>query len=64
MNDLTSAELSPLSSDLELESKRVRLNLVYDEFVKKFGYLNDNKNRKDIKQDLYGVKVLGFRKRL
>nr|WP_240445700.1 Eco57I restriction-modification methylase domain-containing protein [Helicobacter pylori] len=44
LNDLTSAELSPLSSDLELESKRIRLNLVYDEFVKKFGYLNENKN--------------------
>ncbi len=62
LNDLTSAELSPLSSDLELESKRLRLNLVYDEFVKKFGYLNENKNRKDIKQDLYGAKVLGLEK--
>ncbi|WP_414017505.1 Eco57I restriction-modification methylase domain-containing protein [Helicobacter pylori] len=62
LNDLTSTELSPLSSDLELESKRVRLNLVYDEFVKKFGYLNENKNRKDIKQDLYGAKVLGLEK--
>ncbi|WRB87964.1 DEAD/DEAH box helicase family protein [Helicobacter pylori] len=62
LNDLTSAELSPLSSDLELESKRIRLNLVYDEFVKKFGYLNENKNRKDIKQDLYGAKVLGLEK--
>ncbi|GAA9335609.1 hypothetical protein BTM408_08060 [Helicobacter pylori] len=62
LNDLTSAELSPLSSDLELESKRVRLNLVYDAFVKKFGYLNENKNRKDIKQDLYGAKVLGLEK--
>ncbi|WP_305859157.1 helicase-related protein [Helicobacter pylori] len=62
LNDLTSAELNPLSSDLELESKRVRLNLVYDEFVKKFGYLNENKNRKDIKQDLYGAKVLGLEK--
>ncbi|MGL2514885.1 SNF2-related protein, partial [Helicobacter pylori] len=62
LNDLTSAELSPLSSDLELESKRVRLNLVYDEFAKKFGYLNENKNRKDIRQDLYGAKVLGLEK--
>ncbi|MGL2581437.1 SNF2-related protein [Helicobacter pylori] len=62
LNDLTSAELNPLSSDLELENKRVRLNLVYDEFVKKFGYLNENKNRKDIKQDLYGAKVLGLEK--
>ncbi|GAA9130450.1 hypothetical protein HpHA170_05060 [Helicobacter pylori] len=62
LNDLTSAELNPLSSDLELESKRVRLNLVYDAFVKKFGYLNENKNRKDIKQDLYGAKVLGLEK--
>ncbi|MFP6090320.1 SNF2-related protein [Helicobacter pylori] len=62
LNDLTSAELSPLSSDLELESKRIRLNLVYDGFVKKFGYLNENKNRKDIKQDLYGAKVLGLEK--
>ncbi|WQS47971.1 DEAD/DEAH box helicase family protein [Helicobacter pylori] len=62
LNDLTSAELSPLSSDVELESKRVRLNLVYDGFVKKFGYLNENKNRKDIKQDLYGAKVLGLEK--
>ncbi|WQV41020.1 Eco57I restriction-modification methylase domain-containing protein [Helicobacter pylori] len=62
LNDLTSAELNALSSDLELESKRVRLNLVYDEFVKKFGYLNENKNRKDIKQDLYGAKVLGLEK--
>lgn len=62
LNDLTSAELNPLSSDLELESKRVRLNLVYDGFVKKFGYLNENKNRKDIKQDLYGAKVLGLEK--
>ncbi|GAA8166609.1 hypothetical protein NP0155_14100 [Helicobacter pylori] len=62
LNDLTSAELNPLSSDLELESKRIRLNLVYDEFVKKFGYLNENKNRKDIKQDLYGAKVLGLEK--
>ncbi|MGL2603670.1 SNF2-related protein [Helicobacter pylori] len=62
LNDLTSAELNPLSSDLELESKRVRLDLVYDEFVKKFGYLNENKNRKDIKQDLYGAKVLGLEK--
>lgn len=62
LNDLTSTELNPLSSDLELESKRVRLNLVYDGFVKKFGYLNENKNRKDIKQDLYGAKVLGLEK--
>ncbi|MCH4611118.1 Eco57I restriction-modification methylase domain-containing protein [Helicobacter pylori] len=62
LNDLTSAELNPLSSDLELESKRSKLNLVYDEFVKKFGYLNENKNRKDIKQDLYGAKVLGLEK--
>ncbi|EJC50794.1 SNF2-related protein [Helicobacter pylori] len=62
LNDLTSAELNPLSSDLELESKRAKLNLVYDEFVKKFGYLNENKNRKDIRQDLYGAKVLGLEK--
>ncbi|GAA8668401.1 hypothetical protein KYTH92_11520 [Helicobacter pylori] len=62
LNDLTSAELNPLSSDFELESKRAKLNLVYDEFVKKFGYLNENKNRKDIKQDLYGAKVLGLEK--
>ncbi|RPF67438.1 helicase [Helicobacter pylori] len=62
LNDLTSAELSPLSSDWELESKRAKLNLVYDGFVKKFGYLNENKNRKDIKQDLYGAKVLGLEK--
>lgn len=62
LNDLTSAELNPLSSDLELESKRAKLNLVYDGFIKKFGYLNENKNRKDIKQDLYGAKVLGLEK--
>ncbi|MGL2517286.1 SNF2-related protein [Helicobacter pylori] len=62
LNGLTSAELNPLSSDLELESKRAKLNLVYDEFVKKFGYLNENRNRKDIKQDLYGAKVLGLEK--
>lgn len=62
LNDLTSAELNPLSSDLELESKRAKLNLVYDGFVKKFGYLNESKNRKDIKQDLYGAKVLGLEK--
>ncbi|WQU28479.1 DEAD/DEAH box helicase family protein [Helicobacter pylori] len=62
LNDLTSAELNPLSSDFELENKRAKLNLVYDEFVKKFGYLNENKNRKDIKQDLYGAKVLGLEK--
>lgn len=62
LNDLTSAELNPLSSDLEIESKRAKLNLVYDGFVKKFGYLNENKNRKDIKQDLYGAKVLGLEK--
>ncbi|MGL2831245.1 helicase-related protein [Helicobacter pylori] len=62
LNDLTSAELNPLSSDFELENKRAKLNLVYDEFVKKFGYLNENRNRKDIKQDLYGAKVLGLEK--
>ncbi|WQY07717.1 DEAD/DEAH box helicase family protein [Helicobacter pylori] len=62
LNDLTSAELNLLSSDLELENKRAKLNLVYDGFVKKFGYLNENKNRKDIKQDLYGAKVLGLEK--
>ncbi|MFP6089494.1 Eco57I restriction-modification methylase domain-containing protein, partial [Helicobacter pylori] len=62
LNDLTSAELNLLSSDLEIESKRAKLNLVYDGFVKKFGYLNENKNRKDIKQDLYGAKVLGLEK--
>ncbi|WQW51811.1 DEAD/DEAH box helicase family protein [Helicobacter pylori] len=62
LNNLTSAELNPLSSDLELENKRAKLNLVYDDFVKKFGYLNENKNRKDIKQDLYGAKVLGLEK--
>ncbi|QQX45502.1 DEAD/DEAH box helicase family protein [Helicobacter pylori] len=62
LNDLTSAELKPLSSDFELENKRAKLNLVYDGFVKKFGYLNENKNRKDIKQDLYGAKVLGLEK--
>ncbi|MCQ2936407.1 DEAD/DEAH box helicase family protein [Helicobacter pylori] len=62
LNDLTSAELNPLSSDLELENKRAKLNLVYDGFVKKFGYLNENRNRKDIKQDLYGAKVLGLEK--
>lgn len=62
LNDLTSTELNPLSSDLELENKRAKLNLVYDGFVKKFGYLNESKNRKDIKQDLYGAKVLGLEK--
>ncbi|MFP6121704.1 SNF2-related protein [Helicobacter pylori] len=62
LNDLTSTELNLLSSDLELENKRAKLNLVYDGFVKKFGYLNENKNRKDIKQDLYGAKVLGLEK--
>ncbi|WP_423750387.1 helicase-related protein [Helicobacter pylori] len=62
MNDLTSAELNPLSSDFELENKRAKLNLVYDGFVKKFGYLNENRNRKDIKQDLYGAKVIGLEK--
>uniref|UniRef100_UPI00165B7081 SNF2-related protein n=1 Tax=Helicobacter pylori TaxID=210 RepID=UPI00165B7081 len=62
LNDLTSTELNPLSSDLELENKRAKLNLVYDGFVKKFGYLNENKNRKDIKQDLYDAKVLGLEK--
>ncbi len=62
LNDLTSAELNPLSSDFELENKRAKLNLVYNGFVKKFGYLNENKNRKDIKQDLYGAKVLGLEK--
>ncbi len=62
LNDLTSAELNPLSSDFELENKRAKLNLVYDGFAKKFGYLNENKNRKDIKQDLYGAKVLGLEK--
>ncbi|WP_223823475.1 SNF2-related protein [Helicobacter pylori] len=62
LNDLTSAELNPLSSDFELENKRAKLNLVYDDFVKKFGYLNENKNRKDIKQNLYGTKVLGLEK--
>ncbi|EJB81096.1 DEAD/DEAH box helicase family protein, partial [Helicobacter pylori Hp H-6] len=62
LNGLTSAELNPLSSDFELENKRAKLNLVYDGFVKKFGYLNENKNRKDIKQDLYGAKVLGLEK--
>ncbi|MBH0292515.1 hypothetical protein I6879_08185, partial [Helicobacter pylori] len=56
------AVCSPLSSDFELENKRAKLNLVYDGFVKKFGYLNENKNRKDIKQDLYGAKVLGLEK--
>ncbi|AFI06653.1 SNF2-related protein [Helicobacter cetorum] len=60
LNDLTSAELNPLSSDLELESKRTKLNLVYEGFVKQFGYLNENRNRKDIRQDLYGAKVLGL----
>ncbi len=62
LNGLTNAELNPLSSDFELENKRAKLNLVYDGFVKKFGYLNENKNRKDIKQDLYGAKVLGLEK--
>ncbi|MGN8460521.1 SNF2-related protein [Helicobacter pylori] len=62
LNDLTNTELNPLSSDFELENKRAKLNLVYDGFVKKFGYLNENKNRKDIKQDLYGAKVLGLEK--
>ncbi len=62
LNDLTSTELNPLSSDFELENKRAKLNLVYDGFVKKFGHLNENKNRKDIKQDLYGAKVLGLEK--
>ncbi|AFI04121.1 adenine specific DNA methyltransferase [Helicobacter cetorum MIT 00-7128] len=62
LNDLTNAELNPLSSDLELENKRAKLNAVYEGFVKKFGYLNENKNRKDIRQDLYGAKVLGLEK--
>nr|WP_324761499.1 SNF2-related protein [Helicobacter cetorum] len=62
LNDLTNAELNPLSSDLELENKRAKLNAVYEGFVKKFGYLNENRNRKDIKQDLYGAKVLGLEK--
>lgn len=44
-----SVELNFLSFDLELESKRVRFNFVYDEFVKKFGYFNENKNCKDIR---------------
>nr|WP_233708616.1 SNF2-related protein [Helicobacter bizzozeronii] len=60
LNDLLKAELSPLSTDGELEAKRTKLNALYDNFVKNFGYLNENKNRKDIKDDLHGAKVLGL----
>ncbi|BCD50210.1 hypothetical protein [Helicobacter suis] len=28
--------------------------------MKTFGYLNENKNRKDLKGDLYGFRVLGL----
>ncbi|WP_158653114.1 SNF2-related protein, partial [Helicobacter baculiformis] len=59
-NDLLKAELSPLSTDGELEIKREKLNTLYNGFVKTFGYLNENKNRKDLKYDLHGAKVLGL----
>ncbi|WP_163566074.1 SNF2-related protein [Helicobacter suis] len=60
LNDLLKAELNPLSTDVELETKRTKLNGLYEGFVKVFGYLNENKNRKDIKEDLHGFKVLGL----
>ncbi|WP_158656946.1 N-6 DNA methylase [Helicobacter bizzozeronii] len=60
LNDLLKAELSPLSTTAELDTKRAKLNALYDDFVKTFGYLNENKNRKDLKYDLHGAKVLGL----
>ncbi|WP_104725491.1 SNF2-related protein, partial [Helicobacter suis] len=60
LHDLIQAELNPLSTDGELETKRKKLNALYDGFVKTFGYLNENKNRKDLKGDLYGFRVLGL----
>ncbi len=73
LNDLTSAELSPLSSDLELESKRVRLNLVYSDVLRhlvqmgipqnEIAFIHDAKTEEQ-KQDLFkklnrgGVRVL------
>ncbi len=52
LNDLTSAELNPLSSDLELESKRAKLNLVYKDhkdngdYILANDYLSGNVKRK------------------
>ncbi len=60
LNDLLKAELNPLSTNTELETKRTKLNSLYEGFVQNFGYLNENKNRKDIKEDLHGFKVLGL----
>ena len=60
LNELVRLELSPDSSDFAIEKVRQKLNVAYDSFVKKNGYLNSQTNRRAFYDDPNNMRVLGL----
>lgn len=61
-NKLIQLEKSTESMDSEIESQRLRLNSLYDDFVKKEGYINRDANKKAFCEDVEANKVLALEK--
>ena len=62
LNNLVKAELSNDFTDEGLESLRKDLNRTYDEFKDKFGYLNQDKNRRLFYDDPEAARLLALEK--
>lgn len=51
LRDLMQAEQSDRSTDFELDSKRVTLNQVYDQFIRKYGHVSAQANQLAMAED-------------
>jgi N12 class adenine-specific DNA methylase len=60
VNKLRDEQLSPKASDDYIESLRADLNLVYDEFVKKYKFLNNNINKNLFADDVNSYLLLAL----
>ena len=60
LNKLVRAEMANDTSERHLEALRARLNATYDAFQNKFGYLNQQANRRAFYDDPESQRILGL----
>jgi N12 class adenine-specific DNA methylase/16S rRNA G966 N2-methylase RsmD len=60
LNKLVASELDPNSTEIKIETERASLNRIYDNFVKRYGFLNSLTNRRAFYDDTQSTRVLGL----
>jgi N12 class adenine-specific DNA methylase/predicted RNA methylase len=61
-NALRTMQINELAEEHLIEAKRAELNAVYDEFVKKYGYLNSQTNKSLFREDVNSSLLLSLEK--